>query len=66
MRVVTRAGNSCFDASKTDGHFFANLTAEQHQLYTQAMCTIAICELYGMTRDEDVSTNRRRRRSTTA
>lgn len=51
-RVVTRAWKELLRRQQDDGHFFANLVPEQHQLYTQALCTIAICELYGMTRDE--------------
>ena len=37
----------------TDGHFFANLITSNHQLYTQAMCTIALCELYGMSHNDE-------------
>jgi hypothetical protein len=51
-RVVTRAWKELLRRQQDDGHFFANLIPEQHQLYTQALCTIAICELYGMTHDE--------------
>ena len=52
-RAVTRGWRSLLRAQQEDGHFFGNQTAEQHQLYTQAMCTIALCELYGMTRDDE-------------
>jgi hypothetical protein len=52
-RVVTRGWKYLLHTQQQDGHFFGNLTAEQQQLYTQALCTIALCELYGMTRDED-------------
>lgn len=51
-RVVTRAWKELLRRQQEDGHFFGNLAPEQHQLYTQALCTIAICELYGMTHDE--------------
>lgn len=51
-RVVTRGWKALLHSQQADGHFFGNLTPGQHQLYTQALCTIAICELYGMTRDE--------------
>lgn len=51
-RVVTRGWKELLRRQQEDGHFFANLIPEQHQLYTQALCTIALCELYGMTRDE--------------
>ncbi|HEX2476261.1 MAG TPA: prenyltransferase/squalene oxidase repeat-containing protein [Lacipirellulaceae bacterium] len=50
-RVVTRGWRQLLRSQQSDGRFYANLVAEQHQLYTQAMCTIAVCELYGMTRD---------------
>lgn len=51
-RVVSHGWKWLLSRQQSDGHFFANLTPEQHQLYTQALCTIAICELYGMTRDD--------------
>ncbi len=51
-RVVMRAWKSLLRSQQADGHFFGNLAPEQHQLYTQALCTIAISELYGMTHDE--------------
>lgn len=53
VRVVTRGWKYLLHQQQPDGHFFGNQTAEQQQLYTQAMCTIALCELYGMTRNED-------------
>lgn len=49
---VARGWKFLLKSQNADGHFFANLIPEQHQLYTQALCTIALCELYGMTRDE--------------
>jgi hypothetical protein len=52
-RVTARGWRFLLRGQQKDGRFFENLTREQHQLYTQAMCTIAICELYGMTRDEE-------------
>jgi hypothetical protein len=36
----------------SDGHFYSS-TAGDGRLYTHAMCTIALCELYGMTRDSE-------------
>jgi hypothetical protein len=51
-RVVSRGWRSLLRSQQENGRFFANLTAEQHQLYTQAICTIALCELYGMTQDQ--------------
>ena len=51
-RVVARGWNYLLKQQQQDGQFFNNRIAEQHQLYTQALCTIALCELYGMTRDD--------------
>jgi hypothetical protein len=34
------------------GKFWEGLSNSNHQLYTQAQCTIALCELYGMTKDD--------------
>jgi hypothetical protein len=51
-RVVARGWRSLLRNQQSDGRFFANLLPESHQLYTQAICTIAVCELYGMTRDD--------------
>jgi hypothetical protein len=52
-RVVSRGWHGLLRSQQDDGHFFANLIPEQHQLYTQAMATIALCELYGMTHMEE-------------
>ena len=41
-------------ALQPDGRFYGDVSSS-HQLYTQAQCTIAICELYGMTRNDDLS-----------
>ena len=50
-RVTTRAWTSLLARQDETGNFFH--TGRSHgQLYTQALCTIAICELYGMTGDE--------------
>jgi hypothetical protein len=51
-RACSRGWRSLLRSQHKDGRFFANLIPEAHQLYTQALCTIALCELYGMTRDE--------------
>ncbi len=51
-RVVTRGGRGFCAVSRRTGTFSPILVPEQHQLYTQALCTIALCELYGMTHDE--------------
>lgn len=50
-RVTGRAWNALLKRQDEQGNFFQE--GQSHgQLYTQAMCTIALCELYGMTRDE--------------
>ena len=36
-----------------DGNFFHHEGSFNHSFYTQGMCTIAICELYGMTKDPE-------------
>ena len=35
-----------------NGCFFSSVTHVNHRFYTHALCTIAICELYAMTKDE--------------
>ncbi len=51
--VVTRAWARLLDRQDEHGNFFKSGQGNQ-QLYTQALCTIALCELYGMTRDESL------------
>lgn len=46
--VVTRAWKSLLKRQKDDGDFFNTGRGHAH-LYTHAICTIALCELYGMT-----------------
>jgi hypothetical protein len=48
--VVRRGGEALLKLDDGNGRFFQNV-AHAHQLYTQAQCTIALCELYGMTGD---------------
>lgn len=48
--VVTKAWNALLKRQKKDGDFFQEGSANG-RLYTQALCTIALCELYGMTKD---------------
>jgi hypothetical protein len=50
-RIVTRGWNALLRTQHSSGQFFGNVQ-QTHQLYTQAICTIAACELYGMTQDE--------------
>jgi hypothetical protein len=49
-RQVARGWNWLLKQQGEDGSFFHG-GVENHRLYTQAQCTIALCELYGMTRD---------------
>jgi hypothetical protein len=51
-RVVSRGWRSLLRSQHSDGRFFTNVENPTHYLYTQAICTIAVCELYGMTHDE--------------
>jgi hypothetical protein len=49
-KAVTRGWAALLRRLQPDGRFFGDVPSS-HRLYTQAQCTIAICELYGMTRD---------------
>ena len=49
--VTSRAWKSLLRRQSDEGIFFQNAGRHNGQLYTQAICTIALCELYGMTRD---------------
>jgi len=49
-QIVARAWTSLLARQEDDGNFFHSGRGHG-QLYTQALCTIAICELYGMTHD---------------
>ncbi|QDS99335.1 prenyltransferase/squalene oxidase repeat-containing protein [Adhaeretor mobilis] len=51
-RVVTKAWYALLKRQDQDGNFFST-GRSTGRLYTQAICTIALCELYGMTRDEE-------------
>lgn len=48
--VVTRAWKAFLKRQDKDGNFFQQ-GPSHGRLYTQALCTIALCELYGMTDD---------------
>lgn len=50
--VVERGWHWLLNQQHKDGHFFKDVG--DARLYTQAQCTIAICELYGMTHDEEL------------
>ncbi|MCP4191902.1 MAG: terpene cyclase/mutase family protein [Planctomycetaceae bacterium] len=48
--VVKRGSDALLKMQKKDGDFFKGNVAH-HRLYSQAQAMIAICELYGMTKD---------------
>jgi hypothetical protein len=50
--VVRRGWNALLKRLQSDGRFYSNDAPGSHQLYTQAQCTMALCELYAMTGDE--------------
>ena len=49
--VVARGWNALIKKQDAEGNFFFT-GGHHHRLYTQAQATIALCELYGMTKDE--------------
>ena len=52
--VVRRGWNALLKLMDSEGKFFREgELPSSHQLYTQAQCTIALCELYAMTGDTD-------------
>ncbi|HEX6964031.1 MAG TPA: prenyltransferase/squalene oxidase repeat-containing protein [Lacipirellula sp.] len=51
-RVVTRGWNAFRKRQKKDGSFFQEGSADG-RMYTNALATIALCELYGMTKDTE-------------
>jgi len=51
--VVRRALRALLKFQDADGNFFKNGPIN-HRLYTQAQCTMAICELFAMTGDEQL------------
>ncbi len=51
-REVLKGWNFLRDRQDDDGNFFHE-GASNHMFYTHALCTIALCELYGMTGDEE-------------
>ena len=48
--VVQRGVDALLNMQRRNGDFFRG-NVPQHRLYSQAQATIAICELYGMTKD---------------
>jgi hypothetical protein len=51
QQVVSRGLSAMLTQLASDGSFTYE-GPNHHRLYTHAQCTIALCELYGMTRDE--------------
>jgi len=49
--VVSRAWTALLKKQDAEGNFFLT-GGHHHRLYTHAQATIALCELYGMTKDE--------------
>jgi hypothetical protein len=49
--VVSRAWRSLLKKQQADGAFDVGQVPPQHALYSHAQATMALCELYGMTRD---------------
>ena len=49
--VVDRAWRSLLKAQREDGDFVVGQVPVLHSLYSHAMATMALCELYGMSRD---------------
>lgn len=54
-RVVRLGWKKMLEWQDADGNFWrkGRVDHPHHKLYSQAQATIAICELYGMTKDED-------------
>src|SRR5690606_3537924 len=51
--TVAKGWKALLAMQDKDGNFFPGGGAHNHRLYTQAQATIAICELYGMTKDPE-------------
>ncbi|MEM6330310.1 MAG: prenyltransferase/squalene oxidase repeat-containing protein [Planctomycetota bacterium] len=51
-KVVRRGWARLLKSQDRDGNFFQDGGPHHHRIYTQAQAAIALCELYGMTRDD--------------
>jgi hypothetical protein len=51
QRNVKKGWDALLASQGADGDFFQFGTLAHHRIYTHAQCTIALCELYGMTGD---------------
>jgi hypothetical protein len=49
--TVRKGWDALLKLQKADGQFIGDISLEDQRLYTHAQCTIAACELYGMTDD---------------
>jgi hypothetical protein len=50
-KVVDRAWSAMLKMQQKDGLITGSMASANQLLYTHAQCTIALCELYGMTKD---------------
>jgi hypothetical protein len=53
-KTVAKGWRFLLKEQTKDGVFFKRVAASNHRFYTHAQATIAICELYGMTRDPEL------------
>ena len=53
--VVARAWKKLLAGQQRNGSFDVGRLPAQHELYSHAQVTIALCELYGMTRDPELA-----------
>ena len=51
--VVGKGWNALLKKQDRQGNFFREGSGGNGRLYTQALCTIALCELYGMTQNSE-------------
>jgi len=51
-RTVALGWRWLLEQQNADGSFSPEVIYHGHRFYTEAQCTIALCELYGMTKDE--------------
>ena len=54
-QAVARAWRKLLAAQRPDGVFDVGSLPAQHELYSHAQVTIALCELYGMSRDAELA-----------
>lgn len=58
--AVAKAWKALLRLQATDGTFDAGPMIEQHQMYAHGQITIALCELFGMTKDPELAEPARR------